>query len=213
MKCRSFVFLPTTVTIIILTFCLIVSAQQNSTEIQDSSKNKEVIQRYFHEVVDRVGVGDANESEREVIKAKAAKAIGELFHPEAVIHFTGWMPTPPADLLRLIEVGGAKSMVTQIYNLIAEGDFVAAYLRHDCTPHVGVMVPRFRVGCLFRTTGEMISWDAMAIFKLKDEKILEEWVVRDDLPWVMELYGKEFPCDDKYYGPSPVPIPFGRIEK
>lgn len=196
-----------------LTFCLNVSAKQDSTKIQDTSKNKEVIQRYFHEVVDRVGVGDANESEREVIKAKAAKAIGELFHPEAVLHFPGFVPIPPVFLLRMIEVGGAKSMVTQIYNLIAEGEFVAAYLHHDCTPHVGAMVPRFRVGCLFRSTGDMISWDAMAVFKLKDGKILEEWAVRDDLPWVMELYGKEFPCDNKYNGPSPVPIPFGRKEK
>ncbi len=206
------VLIPITITVFILTFCLNVSAKQDSTEIQDTSKNKQVVQRYFHEVVDRIGVGDANESEVQGIKAKAAKAIGELFHPEAVLHFPGFVPTPPTSLLQLIEVGGAKSMVTQIYNLIEEGDFVAAYLHHDCTPHVGVMVPRFRVGCLFRSTGEMISWDAMAFFKLKDGKILEEWIVRDDLPWVMGLYGKEFPCDNKYNGPSPVPIPFGRKE-
>lgn len=207
------VFISITLTVIMLNFCLNVSAKQDSTEIQNTSKNKQVVERYFHEVVDRVGVGDANESERQAIKAKAAKANDELFHPEAVLHFPGFVPTPPAVLLQLIEIGGAKSMVTQIYNLIEEGDFVAAYLHHDCTPHVGVMVPRFRVGCLFRSTGEMISWDAMAFFKLKDGKILEEWIVRDDLPWVMGLYGKEFPCDNKYSGPSPVPIPFGRKEK
>ena len=207
------VFISITITVIMSTFCLNVSAKQDSTEIQDTSKNKQVVQRYFHEVVDRLGVGDANESERQAIKAKAAKAIGELFHPEAVQHFPGWVPTPPASLLRVIEGGGAKSMVTQIYNLIAEGDFVVAHLRHDLTFHVGVMVPRFRVGCLFRSTGETISWDAMAIFKLKHGKILEKWIVRDDLGWVMGLYGKEFPCDTEYNGPSPVPIPFGRKDK
>ena len=75
------------------------------------------------------------------------------------------------------------------------------------------MVPRFRVGYLFRSTGETISWDAMAIFKLKHGKIAEEWIVRDDLGWVMALYGKEFPGENKYNGRSPVPIPFGREEK
>lgn len=207
------VFISITVTVIMSAFCLNVSAKQDSTEIQDTSKNKQVVQRYFHEVVDRIGVGDANESERQAIKAKAEKAIGELFHPEAVLHFPGWMPTPPAIILRIIEAGGAKSLVTQIYNLIAEGDFVVAHLHHDLTHHVGVMVPRLRVGCLFRSTDEMISWDSMAIFKLKHGKIQEEWIVRDDLNNVMKLYGKEFPCDNKYNGPSPVPIPFGHEEK
>ena len=212
MKSRH-LFIPITITVIMLASCLSVSEKKDSIEVQDTSKNKQVVQRYFHEVVDRIGVGDANESERQAIKAKAAEAIGELFHPEAVQHFPGWMPTPPTGILRIIEVAGAKSMVTHIYHLIAEGGFVVAHLHHDLTPHAGLMAPRFRVGCLFRTTGEMISWDSMAIFKLKDGKILEEWIVRDDLNNVMTLYGKEFPCDNKYEGPGPVSIPFGREEK
>ncbi len=206
-------FIPITITVMMLASCLHVSEKQESIEIQDTSKNKQVVQRYFHEVIDRIGVGDANESELQAIKAEAAKAISELFHPDAVMHFTGLMPISPQDILGIFDVGGAKSMKTKIYSSIAEGDFVAVHLHHDLTHHVGGMAPEFRVGCLFPSMGKMISWDSMAIFKLKHGKIIEEWIVRDDLKVLMTLYGKEFPCDNKYYGPSPVPVPFGREEK
>ena len=207
------VFIPITITVMMLASCLSVSKKQDSIEIQDTSKNKQAVQRYFQEIVDRIGVGDANESERQAIKAEVAKVISEVFHPNAVQHFPGWMPVPVASILGIFDAGGAKSMVTQIYNLIAEGDFVVAHLHHDMTIHVGGMVPRFRVGCLFQSTGEMISWDSVGIFKMKNGKIIEEWIVRDDLLAVMKLYGKEFPCDNKYKGPSPVPFPFGHEMK
>ena len=176
-------------------------------------KNKAVVERYFVEIVDRIGVEDADGDERQKIKAEIANVIGEIFHKDAVQHFPGWVPVQPEGMLGMIDGGSNKRMVTQIYHLIAERDLVAAYIHHDLTPHVDAMVPRFRVGCLFKSTGETISWDAMAIFKLSHGKIIEESIVRDDLGWVMALYGKEFPCVDKHDGPSPVPIPFGRKEE
>lgn len=44
------VFISITLTVIMLNFCLNVSAKQDSTEIQNTSKNKQVVERYFHEV-------------------------------------------------------------------------------------------------------------------------------------------------------------------
>ena len=209
----NYLFIPITIAVMMLASCAHISEKQDSIEIQDTSKNKEVVQRYFDEIIDRIGVGDANESELQAIKAEVAKAISELFHPDAVMHFTGYMPASPQGILLFFDAGGAKSMVTKIYSSIAEGDFVAVHLHHDLTLRGGGMFTEFRTGCLFQTTGKMISWDSMAIFKLKHGKIQEEWIVRDDLNRVMTLYGKEFPCDNKYKGPSPVPIPFGREEE
>ena len=206
-------FIPITIAVMMLASCVHTSEKQDPIEIQDTSKNKQVVQRYFDEIIDRIGVGDAKESERQAIKAEVAKAMSEVFHPEAAQHFPGWMPVPPQLFLRFFDTGSAESMVTKIYSSIAEGDFVAVHLHHDLTLRGGGMFTEFRTGCLFQTTGKMISWDSMAIFKLKHGKIQEEWIVRDDLNTVMTLYGKEFPCDNKFKGPGPVPIPFGREGK
>ena len=206
-------FIPITIAVMMLASCVHTSEKQDPIEIQDTSKNKQVVQRYFDEIIDRIGVGDAKESERQAIKAEVAKAMSEVFHPEAAQHFPGWMPVPPQLFLRFFDTGSAESMVTKIYSSIAEGDFVAVHLHHDLTYHKGVMLPEVRTGCLFQSKGETISWNSMAVFKMKDGKIIEEWIVRDDLNFLMTFYGKEFPCDNKYYGPSPVPIPFGREEE
>ena len=74
-------FIPITIAVMMLASCAHISEQQDSIEIQGTLKNKQVVQRYFREVIDRIGVGDANESERQAIKAEVAQAISEVFHP------------------------------------------------------------------------------------------------------------------------------------
>jgi SnoaL-like polyketide cyclase len=38
----------------------------------------------------------------------------------------------------------------------------------------------------YNVTGKTVTWDAMAIFRFEDQKIIEEWVTRDELGMVLQ---------------------------
>ncbi|HWO73804.1 MAG TPA: nuclear transport factor 2 family protein [Dehalococcoidia bacterium] len=129
--------------------------------------NKKVVRRYFEEVID-----GGNRA-----------AMAELFAPGAVQHFPG----------RDVRVeGGAggpsaasRTMKTTLHNLLADGDLVAAHLTHDVSfaPETRFQT---RVGS-FDVGGRSVRWDAMALFRLEDGKIVEEWVNRDELAILDQL--------------------------
>ena len=67
----------------------------------------------------------------------------------------------------------------------ADGDFVVARLTHEVTYHGGSVFDT-RLGPV-DCSNRSIYWDATATFELKDGKIVEEWVNRDELSILAQL--------------------------
>jgi len=69
----------------------------------------------------------------------------------------------------------------QILDSIEQGDTVAVRIRHEAV-YRGEW--RTRIGT-FDVTGKPTSWEAMALFRLRDGKIVEERVFRDELSMLL----------------------------
>jgi predicted ester cyclase len=135
--------------------------------------NKAVVRRYFDEVLD----------------GKRTEVVYELFAPNCRVHFPH--ETEPRVGSHVVAAalaqGSARtsSMVSHIEHLIAEGDLVAVRLRHDVTYQDDIPS---RVGML-SARGKSVSWVAHAFFRLKDGRIVEEWVQRDEAGILQQLGG------------------------
>ncbi len=150
-------------------------------------QNKEVVERYFYDVIDRLGVGDTEPDEWLAQADEVEEVIAEIFAEDAVQYFPGLPPSSPWGLLDAIRMGGVESMVTTINNIIAEGDLVSIHISHELTLKVGAF-PRPRIGCLFPIEEvTIVRWDAIVFFELEDGKIVEERISRDDLGILSQL--------------------------
>ena len=135
------------------------------------SRNKRVVERYFHEVLDR----------------KKIDLMSELFAPDTVMHRPGFDLTGLAAATAYLRgrLPDYAAFSTELSGLIAEGDMVSARIFHRARmrPHTF----RSRAGEV-RLTGERdVSWPAIVQFRLKDGKIVEEWVMRDELGMLAQL--------------------------
>lgn len=141
---------------------LIVARQDLSEDA-----NKATVQRYFDEVIDGGNRG----------------AMAGLFLPGAVQHFPG------RDLTFQPETGApmaaSRTMKTTVHHWLVDGDYVLAHLTHEVTfPPEGNFATQLGpvdVG------GRSVHWDAMALFRMQDGKIAEEWVNRDELSILAQL--------------------------
>ena len=135
------------------------------------TENKSVVRRYFEEVIDRG---------RLELLGDLAAADCVIHRPEATQAIRGVAAFKQA-------VGGILSVYsefrTTIHDMIAEGDKVACRLTHE-----GVHATDWtsRIGT-HAVAGKPVSWNAIAIFRLADGKIAEEWVSRDELGMLMQL--------------------------
>lgn len=134
------------------------------------ARNKAVIERYFREVLDQ----------------KRFDVMPELIALDAVLHRPGFdVAGLPAAAQRLRAVlQDFAEFSTELSGLIAEGDMVAVRVRHRTRvrPHAF----RSRAGDVM--TGEQaLEWTALVQFRLKDGKIAEEWVMRDELGMLLQL--------------------------
>jgi predicted SnoaL-like aldol condensation-catalyzing enzyme len=134
------------------------------------ARNKAVIERYFREVLDQ----------------KRFDVMPDLIAQDVVLHRPGFDVTGlPAAVQRLRAVlQDFIEFSTEISGLIAEGDRVAVRVRHRTRvrPHAF----RSRAGDVM--TGEQaLEWNALVQFRLKDGKIAEEWVMRDELGMLLQL--------------------------
>jgi len=122
--------------------------------------NKQIVRRYFEEALDEGKVG----------------LIEELFAEDCVIY-------RPESLKPILGLNGIRSIVlgvterfslfeSRIHDIIAEGDRVVCRLSH-----FGTYKTRWtsRIG-EHSVEGMKVQWDAIAIFRLKESKISEEWV-------------------------------------
>jgi len=136
-------------------------------------RNKAVVHRFFEEVLDGGNMD----------------LMLELFASDAVVH----RPEVPAPIVgnaayaALLSPGLARRshFVTTIEYMIGEDDLVAVRLRHDVTYIADIPS---RVGML-KATGKSIHWYAHAFFRVRDGKIVEEWVQRDEAGILQQLGG------------------------
>ena len=117
---------------------------------------------------------------------KKIDLLDELFTNDVIIH------RPEGNLSNLSQVktflGFGLSVVqleTTIHDIFASDDRVAVRLSHKAVFTEGAYM-RSRLG-IHRVGGKNLMWDAIAIFRLKDGKIAEEWVQLDDLGKLMQL--------------------------
>lgn len=133
------------------------------------SAEKELVRRYFHEVLDQGKV----------------ELVDELFHPLCVMH------RPGGTVVGINSVRGVaerrketfSQFETQIHDIFGSGDRLVVRLSH-CG--VGGGVWRSRLGN-YDVTGKTVNWNAIAIFRFEQQKIIEEWVTRDELAMVLQL--------------------------
>ena len=130
---------------------------------------KEIVRRYFHEVLDQGKV----------------ELVDELFHPHCVMHRLGGT---------VVGIGSVRGVAarrketfsqfeTEIHDIFGSGDRLVVRLSHR---GVGGGVWRSRLGN-YDVSGKTVIWNAIAIFRFEEQKIIEEWVTRDELAMILQL--------------------------
>ena len=119
------------------------------------SAEKEIVRRYFHEVLDQGKV----------------ELVDELFHPLCVMH------RPGGTVVGINSVRGVAErrketflqFETQIHDIFGSADRLVARLTHR---GVGSGLWRSRIGS-YDVSGKAVSWNAIAIFRFEDHRIIE----------------------------------------
>ncbi len=135
------------------------------------ARNKAVIERYFHEVLDQ----------------KKFEVMPELMAPGVVLHRPGFDVTGvDAAMQRLrATLQDYTAFRSELSGLIAEGDMVAVRITHitRVRPHTF----RSRAGEVRINAEQGLTWTAIVQFRLQDGKIVEEWVMRDELGMLAQM--------------------------
>jgi predicted SnoaL-like aldol condensation-catalyzing enzyme len=146
-------------------------AQAPYTPKAQEARNKAVIERYFREVLDQ----------------KKFDVMPELMAPNVVLHRPGFDVTGVnAAMQRLRGVlADYTAFSTELSGLMAEGDMVSVRVRHRTrvNPHVF----RSRARDVTIAAEQALDWTAIAQFRLKDGRIAEEWVMRDELGMLAQM--------------------------
>ncbi len=137
----------------------------------EEARNKAIVERYFHEVLDQRRIG----------------LLPELFAPDVVLHRPGFdVIGVDAAMERLrATFHDYSAFSSELSGLMAEGDMVAVRIHHRTTirPHTF----RSRAGELQVTQDQELNWTAIVQFRLKDGKVVEEWVMRDELGMLAQM--------------------------
>lgn len=136
------------------------------------ARNKAVVERYFREVLDQ----------------KRIERMPELFARDAVLHRPGidvtGIDTAMQRLRAVLQDYTAFS--TELSGLIAEGDMVSVRVHHRTRTRPGSTF-RSRAGEVKLAADQALDWMAIVQFRLKDGKIAEEWVMRDELGMLAQI--------------------------
>jgi predicted ester cyclase len=133
------------------------------------SAEKELVRRYFHEILDQGRV----------------ELVEEIFHPQCVMH------RPGGRVVGIDNVRGVAArrketfshFETQIQDIFGSVDRLVVRLTHR---GVGGGIWGSRLGN-YDVTGKAVTWNAIAIFRFEEQKIIEEWVTRDELAMVLQF--------------------------
>ena len=133
--------------------------------------HKAIVRRYFEEVVDKRNLDVLDEivtTDCVIHRPEASEPIRGLEAFKQVLK----------EILQMY-----SEFTTTIHDLIAEEDRVACRLSHKAVNR-GEWTSRIGRHAV---AGRTISWPAIAIFRIRDGKIAEEWVNRDELGMLIEL--------------------------
>jgi len=136
-----------------------------------TDSNKKIVRRYFEDVLDQRNLDVLDE----IVAADCMIHRPEAFEPirgrEAFKHA----------LKRILDV--YSEFATTIYDLIAEEDRVACRLSHRAVNR-GEWTSRLGT---HKLAGKTVTWPAIAVFRIRDGQIAEEWVSRDELGMLIQL--------------------------
>jgi predicted SnoaL-like aldol condensation-catalyzing enzyme len=134
-------------------------------------RHKAVVERYFREVLDQGRI----------------ELMPELMARDVILHRPGFdVSGLNAAMQRLRSVlQDFTSFSSELSGLIAESDMVAVRVRHrtGARPHVF----HSRAGDVSIGAEMQLEWTAIAQFRLKDGRIVEEWVMRDELGMLAQM--------------------------
>jgi predicted ester cyclase len=133
------------------------------------SIEKELVRRYFHEILDQGRV----------------ELVEEIFHPQCVMHRPGGTVVG-LDNIRGVAARRKETFAqfeTEIHDIFGSGDRLVVRLTHR---GVGGGIWRSRLGN-YDVTGKMVTWNAIAIFRFERQKVIEEWVTRDELAMMLQF--------------------------
>ncbi len=122
---------------------------------------------------------------KQVIDGRNLSILEEIFQPDCVLH------RPEGDLNRIADVRAFfensqktySEIHTEIKDIIASGDRVVVRLSHQ---GIGRGAFKSRLG-MYDVKGKAYGWEAIAIFQIKDGKIAEQWVNRDELGILLSI--------------------------
>jgi predicted ester cyclase len=133
------------------------------------SAEERAIRRYFHEVLDQ----------------GKSEIIDDLFHPQCLMHRPAGTVTGIAAVRTVADHRKEtfSQFQTEIHDVFGSGDKLVVRLTHR---GVGGGMWRSRLGS-YDVTGKTVTWNAIAIFRFEDHKIIEEWVVRDEMAMALQF--------------------------
>lgn len=135
------------------------------------ARNKTVVQRYFHEVLDQ----------------KKFDLMPDLLAPDVVVHRPGFDSTGRDVVTRNLRarLQDYAAFSSEVSGLMAEGDMVSARIFHRTK--IRPLTFRSRAGEVRVTKDQELNWTAIVQFRLKGGKIVEEWVMRDELGMLVQM--------------------------
>jgi len=136
-----------------------------------AASNKATVRRYFEEALDNRNL----ETRDEIVATDCV-----IHRPEAQEPIRG-LTSCKQVLGRILQVYSEFS--TTVHDVIAEDDRVACRLNHRAVNR-GEWTSRLG---RHNVAGKPVNWSAIAIFRIRDGKIAEEWVSRDELGMLIEL--------------------------
>jgi len=143
------------------------------TATMDIAANKAIARRYFSEMVGK----------------RSDKLIEELWTEDCVVHrpeVSATIRGREAFRQAFNRVVGPYSEVkTTIHDLVAENDLVVCHLSHRVVHRGGNWTSR--LGGHAVAEGKVVTWSSLTMFRIRDGKIAEEWVCRDELGMLIQL--------------------------
>lgn len=147
-----------------------ISNEDNAKKIRE--RNEQLIRRYFKEIID----------------GRSISSLEEIFHPECrIIRADRTKPLIGLNALRRfvrLSISAVPSVKTTLNSVICnDRNEVAVHVSHTARFGHLLMTP---VG-FCRAKDKSATWQAMALFKIKDDKIIEEMVIRDELSILKQI--------------------------
>jgi len=124
---------------------------------------QQVVLSYFHDVLDGRRIG----------------LLENLFRSDCVIHRPEGTTNGMAAIRGVVErnIAAYSKFETEMHDIFESGDRVVVRITHR---GIGSGVFHSRIGD-DDVKGKPVTWDAIAIFRMQEGKIAEQWVNRDEL--------------------------------